>query len=76
MVFDNDPHETALDDHIRTNREGAAGGHGPAVRLRLQLARAIACGLVVVSAAPALADDRAEVSTTLFTEKRDGGKGG
>lgn len=28
MVFDNDPHETASDDHIMTNREGAAGGHG------------------------------------------------
>jgi hypothetical protein len=26
MVFDNDPHEA--DDHIMTNREGAAGGHG------------------------------------------------
>jgi len=28
MVFDNDPHEAAIDDHIRVNREGAAGGHG------------------------------------------------
>ena len=28
MVFDDDPHETASDDHIRSNREGAAGGHG------------------------------------------------
>jgi len=28
MVFDDDPHEAASDDHIRTNREGAAGGHG------------------------------------------------
>ena len=28
MVFDNDPHETASDDHILSNREGAAGGHG------------------------------------------------
>ena len=28
MVFDGDPHEAASDDHIRTNREGAAGGHG------------------------------------------------
>ncbi|MDB4956442.1 MAG: putative lipoprotein [Myxococcales bacterium] len=28
MVFDNDPQETAADDHILTNREGAAGGHG------------------------------------------------
>jgi len=28
MVFDDDPHEAASDDHIRTNREGAAGSHG------------------------------------------------
>jgi len=28
MVFDDDPHETSSDDHIMTNREGAAGGHG------------------------------------------------
>ena len=28
MVFDNDPHETASDDHVMTEREGAAGGHG------------------------------------------------
>ena len=28
MVFDSDPHEAASDDHIMTNREGAAGGHG------------------------------------------------
>ena len=28
MVFDDDRHETASDDHIRSNREGAAGGHG------------------------------------------------
>jgi hypothetical protein len=28
MIFDDDPHETASDDHIRSNREGAAGGHG------------------------------------------------
>jgi hypothetical protein len=28
MTFDNDPHETASDDHILSNREGAAGGHG------------------------------------------------
>ncbi len=28
MVFDNDPHETESDDHIISNREGAAGGHG------------------------------------------------
>jgi len=30
MVFDNDPHETASDDHIMSEREGAAGGHGAA----------------------------------------------
>jgi hypothetical protein len=30
MVFDNDPHESAADDHVMTNREGAAGGHGAA----------------------------------------------
>lgn len=28
MVFDNDAQEAASDDHILTNREGAAGGHG------------------------------------------------
>ena len=28
MVFDDDPHETASDDHIKSNREGAVGGHG------------------------------------------------
>lgn len=28
MVFDHDKQETASDDHIRSNREGAAGGHG------------------------------------------------
>ncbi len=28
MVFDNDPHDTAAEDHILSNREGAAGGHG------------------------------------------------
>jgi Domain of unknown function (DUF4266) len=28
MVFDDDRHEAASDNHIRTNREGAAGGHG------------------------------------------------
>ena len=28
MVFDDDPHEASSDDHIRSNREGAAGGHG------------------------------------------------
>lgn len=28
MVFDDDPHESSAQDHIRTNREGAAGGKG------------------------------------------------
>ena len=28
MVFDDDPHEAAADDHVRANREGAAGGKG------------------------------------------------
>jgi hypothetical protein len=28
MVFDDDRHEASSDDHIRSNREGAAGGHG------------------------------------------------
>jgi hypothetical protein len=28
MVFDNDPHESSAEDHVLSNREGAAGGHG------------------------------------------------
>jgi hypothetical protein len=28
MVFDNDPHDTSAEDHVMSNREGAAGGHG------------------------------------------------
>ena len=28
MVFDDDPHEASANEHVRTNREGAAGGHG------------------------------------------------
>jgi hypothetical protein len=28
MVFDNDPHDASAEDHVLTNREGAAGGHG------------------------------------------------
>jgi hypothetical protein len=28
MVFDGDGQEAAADDHILTNREGSAGGHG------------------------------------------------
>ena len=28
MTFDDDPHDTSSSDHVRTNREGAAGGHG------------------------------------------------
>lgn len=30
MVFDPNPHEAEADDHVLTNREGAAGGHGAA----------------------------------------------
>lgn len=40
--------------------------------MRLQLSMVVIAAL----AAPAFADDRAEVSTSLFAEKRDGGKGG
>ncbi|MBA3392206.1 MAG: DUF4266 domain-containing protein [Deltaproteobacteria bacterium] len=28
MVFDDDPHEASTNEHVRTNREGAAGGKG------------------------------------------------
>ena len=28
MTFDNDPHEASAEDHVLTNREGAAGGKG------------------------------------------------
>lgn len=28
MVFDSDPHDTSAEDHLLTNREGAAGGKG------------------------------------------------
>ena len=28
MVFDDDPHEASATEHVRTNREGAAGGNG------------------------------------------------
>lgn len=28
MVFDEDPHESSAAEHVRTNREGAAGGKG------------------------------------------------
>lgn len=28
MVFDDDPQQTSTDVHVRTNREGAAGGQG------------------------------------------------
>ena len=40
----------------------------------MQLARAFV--LVALASGVAAADDRAEVSTSLFSEKRDGGKGG
>lgn len=45
--------------------------------MRLQLSSiAVLAALAAAAPAPALADDRAEVSTALFAEKRDGGKGG
>ena len=28
MIFDDDPHEASTGEHVRTNREGAAGGKG------------------------------------------------
>lgn len=28
MVFDEDPHEASTNEHVRTNREGGAGGKG------------------------------------------------
>ena len=28
MIFDDDPHHASTNDHVRTNREGAAGGQG------------------------------------------------
>lgn len=28
MIFDDDPQETSSEEHLRTNREGAAGGRG------------------------------------------------
>lgn len=28
MVFDDDPHEASAENHVLTNREGAAGGRG------------------------------------------------
>jgi len=28
MTFDGDPHDTSAEDHVLSNREGAAGGHG------------------------------------------------
>ncbi len=28
MTFDSDPHEASAEDHVLTNREGAAGGKG------------------------------------------------
>jgi hypothetical protein len=30
MMFDSDPHESSAEDHVLTNREGAAGGKGAA----------------------------------------------
>ncbi len=28
MIFDEDPHHASTNDHVRSNREGAAGGQG------------------------------------------------
>lgn len=28
MIFDDDPHEASAENHVLTNREGAAGGRG------------------------------------------------
>lgn len=28
MIFDDDPHESSAENHVLTNREGAAGGRG------------------------------------------------
>lgn len=28
MTFDSDPHDTSAEEHVLTNREGAAGGKG------------------------------------------------
>jgi hypothetical protein len=48
------------------------------MRLQLKLAALAAVNIaaLVSAIAPARADDRAEVSTSLFAESRDGGKGG
>lgn len=46
------------------------------MRLQLTAAALAAAAAFAASGAVALADDRAEVSTSLFAEKRDGGKGG
>jgi len=42
----------------------------------MQLRLAAALGALVIVPGVALAEDRAEVSTALFTERREGGKGG
>jgi len=44
--------------------------------MRLQLAAIAALGVLCPAPARARADDHAEVSTSLFAEQRDGGKGG
>ncbi len=48
------------------------------MRLQLRIAAALAVALAALGAAApaAFAEDRAEVSTALFAEKRDGGRGG
>ena len=44
--------------------------------MRLQLGSIAGAVVLAALAAPARADDRAEVSTSLFAEQRAGGKGG
>ena len=53
-------------------------GHRVVDRLRSSSGRVVGLGVAVALAAPsvAVADDRAEVSTTLFLENRDGAAGG
>lgn len=48
----------------------------PVGQLRISAAAVVAIAALLAVAPPAFGDDRAEVSTSLFAEKRDGGKGG
>ncbi len=79
MMFDDDPHESSADEHVLTNREGAAGGRAPAAADAAATEHALRRSRSLLAsrcAAPARADDRADAATTLFAEKREGGKGG